>query len=178
MKSVKKMWKTVTKFLLIEDITDWYYDFKQGVENLWIWFPVIWKDRWWDSYYIYALLHKKIELMEKNFRERGHHVGNVKDADRMKTCRILIKRIMDDDYSAMDAHDKKWGKPDFIWNDIEDQPGYCTLDISHKNVKTPEDEIQEKKDFKHAIDLEEYQKNQDINYLFHLMKKYSRTWWD
>jgi len=154
------------------------YDVPKGIANLWIWFPVIWQDRWWDSYYIYALLHKKLSLMEKNFLKYGHHVGAEKDAHKMKVCRLLLERIIKDDYSPMTVHEIKWGEAELNWDQLEDGSEYYSLNIIHPKVITVEDKERERKDFKRAMDQEEYLKKQDIEYLFKMMKKHIRSWWD
>lgn len=155
-----------------------WYDIVHGVSNLTIWFSVIWKDRWWDHHFFFVILHKKLSLMEKNFLENGHHVGREKDAHEMKVCRLLLERLMKDDYSPMTVHEKKWGEANFIWKECDDNSEYYTLNIRHKKVKTEKDEIQQQKEFKRAIELEEYLKKQDIEYLFRIMKKHIRSWWD
>jgi hypothetical protein len=33
---------------------------KQGVKNLIYWFPIIWKDRNWDSHYIFEIMKHKL----------------------------------------------------------------------------------------------------------------------
>jgi hypothetical protein len=33
--------------------------FRTGVQNLWYWFPIIWKDRNWDSNYIFEIMSHK-----------------------------------------------------------------------------------------------------------------------
>jgi len=51
-----------------DDIKSWYdrnidtpyYNVKNGVANLWRWFPTVWKIRNWDYHYIYMVLHKQL----------------------------------------------------------------------------------------------------------------------
>ena len=36
-------------------------DIAKGIKNLWKWFPVIWKDRDWDNYFIFEALKFKLK---------------------------------------------------------------------------------------------------------------------
>ena len=51
---IKRWWRWEGKHL--------HKDIKQGFKNLWKWLPVIWKDRDWDTHFIYELLKKKLEI--------------------------------------------------------------------------------------------------------------------
>jgi hypothetical protein len=77
--------------------TQWY-NFNIGVKNIWRWLPVIYQDRWWDHSFLYPILRKKLELMEKNFRLHGCHLNNEKDAFKMKKCVLLLDRLINDAY--------------------------------------------------------------------------------
>ena len=165
----------------IKNIKDYIrYDIPYGVENLIKWFSVIWINRDWDYWFIYKILHKKLDLMEKHIRKHDNHTRAQQDADSIKKCVLLLERLIKDEYheNAFKPHEKKWGESDMIFTDIESSPGTCKLDIVYPNVNTPEDEELEKKDFKRAMDHEANMKQQDINMLFDLMKKHIQSWWD
>ena len=71
---------------------------KQGIRNLIIWFPVIWKDRWWDHSFLYSILRYKLSLMEEGFRTRGMSINSEKDAHNIKICVLLLDRLIEDAY--------------------------------------------------------------------------------
>ena len=71
---------------------------KQGIRNLIIWFPVIWKDRWWDHSFLYSILRFKLSLMEEGFRTRGMSINSEKDAHNIKICILLLDRLQNDAY--------------------------------------------------------------------------------
>lgn len=48
-------------------IKDKYYSIKNGIWNIIRWFPVIWEDRDWDDYYIFALLYHKFCIKTFSF---------------------------------------------------------------------------------------------------------------
>lgn len=156
-----------------------YHNIKYGIQNLITWFPVIWKDRDWDFFFIWIILHKKLDLMEKNIRSNGHHVNHERDADQIKLCVNLIKRLMDDNYheNVFLHHDKKWGETHMVWNKT-DNPELSSLELKRDNVKTKEDILEERKEFSRLSPNVEQQKQQDIDYLFNYMAKHIQCWWD
>jgi hypothetical protein len=83
----------------MDKIRIWFRDIKSGIENLFAWFPVIWRDHQWDQAYIYYILRKKLYLMEK-FYEEGDtfSVCAPRTLREIKTCRILLDRMIKDDY--------------------------------------------------------------------------------
>jgi hypothetical protein len=94
--------------------------FKQGVKNIIYWFPVIWKDRDWDSHYIFEILQHKLTAQAKYIGDRDFYTRAKLDAKRMKLCVSLIKKIQEEDYVVehMDYHkDRVW------FTDCEDRPG-------------------------------------------------------
>ncbi len=167
------------KTLRLNNVVYFFRDIKIGIRNLIVWFPVIWKDRWWDHWFFFAVLHKKLSLMEKNFRSYGCHIAADKDADKMKICALLAKRIIDDNYYEMASkqHREKWGEANFDWTDT-DNPELVELKITYDSVKTEKDKEQERKEFKTATELEHYLREQDINMLFDLIHKHIQSWWD
>ncbi len=75
-----------------------YYNLIYGVQNIVIWFPVIFFDRQWDSYYFYKILYKKILLMEKHHMHYNPFVSKPTTCKKLKTCRLLLKRLCDNEY--------------------------------------------------------------------------------
>jgi len=157
-----------------------FKNIKYGIKNLITWFPIIWKDRSWDSYYIHLILHKKLSIMSYDIEHHGHHKYRMRDVNNINKCIYILNRIIKDDYHALvfKNHEKKWGKPKFHWIDCNDKDGYTELKITHGNVKTKEDKKQEQKEFRRIIKEEGQLEKQDIEYLFDTMKKHIRSWWD
>ena len=77
------------------------YDIPRGIKNIIKWTPVIWRDRDWDYYFLFVIMEFKLKQMEKLFRNYGMGLHSVRDADRMKICRLLIERINEDNYYNM-----------------------------------------------------------------------------
>jgi len=169
---------TINRFF--RKVKDFPYEVKHGIKNLVIWFPIIWKDRWWDQYFIYVVLRHKLHLMEKNIRKYGHHVRNVEDADGIKKCVLLLDRLIKDDYheNVFKYHDEKWGEGDFIFTDSTRYPNCSELHIKYENVKTKEDEKLQSKEYKLLSKKPQELVEQDLDLLFKLMRKNIQTWWD
>jgi hypothetical protein len=102
-----------------------YYpkEFKRGVEKLWYWFPVIWKDRDWDDHYIFEVIKHKLKAQAKYIGDRDFHTRAQLDARRMRLCVKLIQLVQDETYAVeyMDyAKDRHWFEP------CKDNEGYST----------------------------------------------------
>ena len=158
---------------MFQKIKDFPRNVIYGIENLIKWAPVIWDDRQWDNQFIYKVFRHKLHLTEQCIRKHGHHVRNIEDADKIKTCVLLIDRLIEDDYleKVSKRYYEKWGRPDF---NIKD--GF--LDIKYPNVKTKKDKEQESKDYKRLINKEQEMKKQDLDLLFKTMNKHIQSWWD
>jgi hypothetical protein len=96
-------------------------DFKIGVKNIRYWLPIIWKDRNWDSHYIFEILSHKLKAQSKYIGDRDIHTRAKRDAEVMLTCVRLIKKVQDEFYS-MEHMD--YEKTKHWFEDVPDKPGY------------------------------------------------------
>jgi hypothetical protein len=87
-----KRWWRYTKIRQI------FRDYKQGIQNVWRWFPVVWKDRDWDQYFIYEILKTKLEKQATSIYKHGNHVDAKYDAKRMLLCARLIEMQQEELY--------------------------------------------------------------------------------
>ena len=71
---------------------------KYGIQNLYKWFWVIWKDRDWDHHYIFEVLKFKLEKQANHLAENGLHNNAQRDAELMMTCVRLIDKIQNETY--------------------------------------------------------------------------------
>jgi hypothetical protein len=104
-----------------------YYhkDLYRGIKNLIQWFPVIWKDRDWDSYYIFQILEHKLKLQAKGIAKRDIHLNAQRDAEIMRTCVRLMEKVRDGYYELeyIDYYESN------IWfKALEDKPEYSTME--------------------------------------------------
>lgn len=95
---------------------------KRGIKNIWYWLPIIWKDRHWDSHYIFDIMIHKIKAQSKYIGSRDIHTRAKRDAEIMMTCVRLMERVQDDFYSSeySDYHKTKH------WFEPADKEGYST----------------------------------------------------
>lgn len=95
-----KMFRAKRKPKIIRCILDLLNNLKYGIKNIYVWFPVIWKDRQFDHGYLYTVLGKKLELMETFFLSDDTNVVNAKKyGKQIKIARILCNRLETEDYS-------------------------------------------------------------------------------
>ena len=140
----KIMWK-------IEKILDFrahYLWFKYGVENCIKFFPLVWKDRDWDYYFLLKLIQFKLKNMANLHEKYGHCVNKDRYIKQMKTAANLIERITSDDgYYVEDC---------LVFNK---KGNYFLTRINGKMRST-------------------LMLQQDIDLLFKIMNKHMLDWWD
>jgi len=148
MKSIfRVMIKIIRHFLHLDSLI-------YGIKNLYHWFPLIWQDRQWDQSYLFEILRLKLSLMEKYFdSDFLLPTDNKKQAKRMRICRLLIERILIDDYTS-------------------------PFDELNENVENFEETKLGRKRFKWECEHKENMIKQDLNLLFKLLNKHIRYWWD
>ena len=77
-------------------------DIKRGVKSLIYWLPVIWKNNWWDSGYLFLLMHHQVKLMESHWVKDTHHVEDEEIKLQMQLCLECLKRLDEDNYILME----------------------------------------------------------------------------
>jgi len=164
-----------------EKIEDFFRTIKYGIENLIIWFPIIWQDRNWDQWFLYKVLQHKLKQMIKLQRKYGNSINADDYADQMQVCANLLDRLINDEYleNCLKPHEKKWGKSKMTWKPLPDDEEMCQFSRFHvEKAITPEQIKQEDKErmkiYKHSDMLPE----QDLDMLFQNMRKYIEGWWD
>ena len=83
------------------------YKLRRGIKNLFIWFPVIWKNDVWDHFFLTDLIDKQMKQMEDFFYSDLTYTTNGKKyAKRICWTRKLMK-MWNDDYYSMLAYRNK-----------------------------------------------------------------------
>jgi len=95
---------------------------KRGIKSIWYWFPIIWKDRHWDSHYIFEIMMHKLKAQSKYIGSRDIHTRSKRDSEVMMTCVRLMEKVQDEFYSSeyMDYHKTKH------WFEPAEKEGYST----------------------------------------------------
>ena len=116
---------------MFKKISLWYHfegkflfrNLKQGIRNLWYWAPVIYKDRNWDSNYIYEIIKHKLKSQALYIGVTDRHTSAQLDSKRMIICSNLIQKLQDEFYQ-MEYSD--YSEYKYWFEDCKDQPGYST----------------------------------------------------
>ncbi len=83
-------------------------NFIQKIKNLIRWFPVIYKDRDWDHWFIYQILKTKLKYQSEHLRKCGNHVSADYDADRIDLCIRLIEKVQNEEYLDVALREPQW----------------------------------------------------------------------
>lgn len=168
-----------------------FYDFFRyylpgGIYNFFLWFSVIFYDRQFDYVFILKILQRKFELMEKFYLKDAIIKRSDVVAKQMKICKILISRILKDEYCKKELDEldenfgelRMWGEAAFDEKTGEQLNDMCRLEISRIFADTPEKREYERKEFLRIMKLKEKRKSDDIEFLFKYITKHLTSWWD
>ena len=156
-----------------------HLDLHRAIKNLISWFTVISKDRDYDYTSIYDVLEFKLNKMLKSFIKNNRYIQTDDNIKYLKLSLSLIKKIKDDYY--VDYHHdivtEKWGESNYYFKDIEDSPGYSTMEMSNPNIDTPEKQ-KEYDDF-YSLEMDKGRKKQKKakKLLFTILEDKIETWW-
>lgn len=181
--SVKDFW---------DDICFWVRDFKLGIKNLIVWFPIIWKDRDWDDHYIFEIIKFKLSNQSDYISKRNFHTNAKRDAQIMKTCVRLIEKIQTEHYNTeyldyIESEIKfvpskiRPGSYEMnekvIWEDfssfINKYPNVHRRILKMKNTKFP---VRNPETI--AMNICDYNHNRARKILFSLLERNIERWWD
>lgn len=123
--------KWEVKYYSREYILHPYYDFKNGIKQLFLWSKIIWQDRDWDWVYILIMLKFKLE----------------------KTRKCLLNGL------SVDAEDRAW--------EIEK----CIYFLDRLIEDNYHEEFESFQEVEEAME-------RDTKFLFEIMRKNIRKWWD
>lgn len=89
---IRRWWRWEAKYT--------FKNIKEGVKNLVRWTPIIWKDRNWDTHYIWEVLKFKLKSQAKYIGDKNRHESAKRDAEIMNLCVRLMERIQTEHYSS------------------------------------------------------------------------------
>jgi hypothetical protein len=136
MKNYKKL--PIPKYSAWERKSLWYKfppsirNFCTGISNIIKWFPTIWKQRDWDSDFIFEIIQKKIEFQREYLVNSNRHTRIDIDNRDMTTALNLIDRVISDYYS-IEFHD--YEDSDYLLKDVEGFPKRKRLEINVKSER-------------------------------------------
>lgn len=182
----------------IMNFNDWVWEligwrikyFFISVKNIIRWFPIIWKDRDWDSSFIFEILKFKLQNQAKYIGREDRHIRAQLDVKRMLVCCKLIDRI-NNDYYGMEYMD--YCVNEFNWLECE-QPGYKQLEI--KEISNNFEDYFKKypRSFNYCIEsnkigplecdkiiamkIAQYNQKKASKLLFKILEENIQMWWD
>lgn len=178
----------------------YYHKFlREGIANIIYWFPIIWKDRNWDSGHIFTILQHKLKAQAKYIGDKDRHTRAQLDAKRMTICINLIQKHQDGFYEMeyMDYHkDRTWFTPcedrpgsslmnsEVVWENFDDYfakyPLVYKRVINGEGIFSLEDHGNVSTDRKQRIAMNIGYINQDRAHklLFKIMQENIQGWWD
>lgn len=68
---------------------------REGIKNLWQWFKVVWKYRWWDYEYDLDIMYKSLEIKSMSWLDKTHYVGARFTYGRMQVVMKYYKMYKD-----------------------------------------------------------------------------------
>lgn len=169
--------------------------FIQGVKNLWRWLPVIWKDRDWDSYYIYEVLRFKLEKQAYYIANRDFHTNAKRDAERMLLCARLIEIQKDAmyesehmeyykvhyDFVKIDGSDFYTAEPTVLQDNLDDY--FARYPKQYERVKSGAINrfhvpFEEKDRYEIAMEIAIDNQDRSRKLLFKILEQHLDEWWD
>lgn len=138
-------------------VKNFFRGIKRYIRNLIRWSPMLWEDNDFDHGYLYNVILIKIKQMEKFWNSNkvwSLTKRKVKIQKDLKTCRILLERLIAEDY--WDSAAARYKVPSYGKNK-DDVPNWK---------------------FKLYVKRVDYLRKQDEELLFNLISKHISTWWD
>lgn len=163
-------------------------DFCTGVSNIIKWFPTIWKQRDWDSDFIFNILQKKIEFQREYIVNSNRHTRIDIDNRDMTIVLNLIDRVRNDYYS-IEFHD--YEDSDYLLKEVDESPKRKRLEINIKSERYNEylskykSSLRQvykkypqatKRDYCMYVAKHNQDKAKDL--LFKILKDRIERWWD
>ena len=87
-----KLWDKI-RFCYKNELRYYPKYLQYGLENIFYWFKIIWKDRSWDHDFIFVILKHKLKKQAEDLRKYSQHVGAEYYAERIELCVRLIEKI-------------------------------------------------------------------------------------
>lgn len=144
-----------------------------GIKKLFYWLPVIWQDHNFDWWYLAKIISHKLSAMEIYFRDHGCAEDHIKVADEIKWVRLELQKTIDNVYEET------------AWKDFHEIYGEAEHSVKNGKflVTYPNDtsgHTPEQRARTHVELYEKYNQEQqkDLDFLFRLMAKGLRDWWD
>jgi len=85
-------------------------EFGRGINNLIKWRKIIWKDRWWDYYFLLKLLHFKLKNMEEHWGKDTFYVNDYKEKEVLQLLIEDLEWLLDEDNEFKNGYLEEYKK--------------------------------------------------------------------
>lgn len=75
-----------------------YISIKRGISNLVYWFPVIWRDRWFDFDFLFRILERKLLQMANGMLNEGVSLDSEKTSKELFRCAEICRNFIEDNH--------------------------------------------------------------------------------
>lgn len=148
-----------------------WYDLKSGIRNIFIWLPIIWFDQDWDWCFLATLLEFKLRKMATYIGDHDRHMSAKRDAQRMRLCAELIKRVRDDEY-----YEKLAGPLTYKdWTTPTDDPQLVQF---HIEAYRPDGSKQSDEECRRLNRQANEQRSRELQLFGKILGKHMLSWWD
>lgn len=89
---IRRWWRWEAKYT--------FRNIKEGIKNIFRWMPIVWKDRDWDTHYIWEVFKFKLKNQAKYIGGNDRHTTAKRDAEIMNLCVKLMDKIQNEYYSS------------------------------------------------------------------------------
>jgi len=96
---IRRWWRWEAKYT--------FRNIKEGIKNIFRWMPIVWKDRDWDTHYIWEVFKFKLKNQAKYIGGNDRHMSAKRDAELMNLCVRLMDKIQTEYYSSEYANYQK-----------------------------------------------------------------------
>lgn len=99
----------------LKNLSHWYWDIRNGLRNLPVFFSAVWWFRSWDYTGLLSLMEVAAREMAR-CQQHGHLVGAPKKARQLTVLAELCRRLQEDNYA--DMHGYREGLTDFELREV------------------------------------------------------------
>lgn len=167
-------------------LRDWYYDIQAffrrpylRIKKLYEWNKHVFAhDYDFDGHCLFAIIEYKLRRVLPEL-ENGHAIQEDQEINALKLAIKLASRLKEDEYEriAWDRHEKIWG--DLItWTTPYGNDGMSQWHFRFEKVNTDEEKERCNKDRNALRELAYKRMVREEKWLYAILAKYLRRWWD
>jgi len=177
---IYNIYKSLRNIKYLGDIIWFIKDIFHKINNIIIWFPIIWKDYNYDHYFIFNILQFKLIQQRKYLVDNNFTTGTDRINSKITLCLNLLEMMKDGYMNYYDKYvdpiEEKYGRIGF--QTIETIEGFYTLKEKFNTALTQEEYKQYKEEVKEAMN-KVAKKNEQIRRIFYkTLEKELERWWD